>query len=1733
MKHLIKPAVLSMAAATLLFLFLPGNQSDLVRTARATTPGKFTNVSLTATSTTPNTNNTLTIAFTTENDLSEDGIIRFFWQNLNNTSSATLDSMTVDGSPFSGYWQTYPSYSYFEIYLDTSISGGSEVEVTISGIKNMSYEGIQWVGLVSFDAGGDAYNNCTDAGGGDWAWGDCSPFKILIQNGTPELSGLLYGPVGSDDENVGIPATYVNIWSDTYWDYCSSDHLGKFYFYDIPSGNYEMDFWNSDEDITYANPDNETVTVTNGSTTDMGVIRFQLPSVTGVVKRADNNEPIDGANVYFMNVPSPGEGTNDDGTFYLSHVDPGTYYVSIDVNTVEGGGSLVSPDPISVTVSESSTTNMGTIYIETANKTISGTIKYPDGDPVTNAQIGCNKPMGGGSYMNATTEQDGSYELLVGTGSWNCMVDRDWGYQGDFDWVYFDMPELVSFSQPNDVVESKTLNFEVTPVNSTIRGKILKPNGTTYENMINIDVFNMNGFGNWAQTDQSTGNFSVMVPAGTYQISANIWDYNAQWGGPSAETVTIGSNENYNMGTIYLIPKNGLISGTITDTDGNPLNNQFIDCYVPSEYNKWSNGSTDSNGEFSFRAFGGYSYTCMPMTDFGGYGGGSEETYTYLGAPVTVNLPNSNSSVSNVDFEMTRADATISVTTVDSNEDQVNVWGYAYIGGAGGGMGDPMMMGPGMGGPVDNGSGSFKVPSSLCTSSSPCTVNVSTPPGNGSDYTSNGEVEFTTTANSTTEVDIEMVPNNATISGHVVDGDGDVITGIDAFIFADNFAKMAFSDTRVNSDDGSYTMTVAPGSWNLGYFVDPSLGYVIGGAGEKVTAINDRTVTKNLTLREIDSYIEVTVLAPNGNPMSGAFVDASTSAGGMSNMIEDGGGYGGPMMGPMMGPGMMGEMTGSDGKVTIGVPSGSTYYVSAHMPPEFGFISPPKQTVADIESGDTEKLSMQFRESDATVSGTVTIDGSPTYAYVSAWAESGGFTESFAYNGSYTLNVTQGDNWHVNAKAKIGSDFYKSGEKVVSVDEALETLTLELSLAAANIPDPVTATSTAGNQIIASLSDGMTVNAPAGAFSSTQDDSITLTVSPSVEGAKDTDSAQTTSYTYDITVLKNGAEVQSSFNSNVTVSLPYNEDRIEDLGITEDDLGSSYWNEDSGDWNGNSNAVVNTDENVITVSTNHFTNFAITSDGISAPMLNVTSPSDNTEVSVNAVIISGTVSDVNADVTIALDGTSTGTVTVDSEGAFSHTVENMVVGENTITIDASNSVGDAATITRTITYTSGDDDNEGVLNVASGINQDLLVKATNGSTHLQVFDNEGELKATFFAYASHIRTDIQVLTADIDGDGTKEIITAPGEGHSPHVRIFTNKGDFKDHFFAYDATYSGGVKVSTADVDGDYIADIITQPMGNGGPNIRAYSWNGASASFDLINWFMAYQEEFRGDLSLVIADVTGDGLKDIILAPKVNGGPNVRVYSYNSSSSAIELVNWFMAYQGEFRGGVNVSVADVNGDGQKDIVTAPLMDGGPNIRAYQYNSTEEAFELIDWFSAYADTYRGGVNIKLSDIDNDSTSEIITTATNGSPNVRVYKYDATSKEFELVDWFMAYTSTYRGGIFITTSDVDGDSNAEIVTTPLEGGPNVRLYEYNPDDEIFELMDWFMAYQEEFRGGVNIKVTDIDGDGDSDIVTSPASLGGPNIRIYKYDDTAEVMSLDTWFMAFSSYLRTGIKVNTIN
>src|SRR5258708_39188752 len=100
-------------------------------------------------------------------------------------------------------------------------------------------------------------------------------------------------------------------------------------------------------------------------------------------------------------------------------------------------------------------------------------------------------------------------------------------------------------------------------------------------------------------------------------------------------------------------------------------------------------------------------------------------------------------------------------------------------------------------------------------------------------------------------------------------------------------------------------------------------------------------------------------------------------------------------------------------------------------------------------------------------------------------------------------------------------------------------------------------------------------------------------------------------------------------------------------------------------------------------------------------------------------------------------------------------------------------------------------------------------------------------------------------------------------------------------FFAYDSTFTGGVRVASGDVNGDGIGDIITGPGVSGGPNVRVFSGAtmGQPVSPTLLQNFFAYEPTFTGGVFVSAGKLGTNGLADIITGPGAGRAPEVKAF--------------------------------------------------------------------------------------------------------------------------------------------------------------------------------------------------------------------------------------------------------------
>ncbi len=265
------------------------------------------------------------------------------------------------------------------------------------------------------------------------------------------------------------------------------------------------------------------------------------------------------------------------------------------------------------------------------------------------------------------------------------------------------------------------------------------------------------------------------------------------------------------------------------------------------------------------------------------------------------------------------------------------------------------------------------------------------------------------------------------------------------------------------------------------------------------------------------------------------------------------------------------------------------------------------------------------------------------------------------------------------------------------------------------------------------------------------------------------------------------------------------------------------------------------------------------------------------------------------------------------------------------------------------------------------------------------------------------------------------VVVAADAGGGPHVRVLDAQTlTEKFSFYAYNPAFTGGVRVALADVSGDGVPDIITAAGAGGGPHIKVFNGTTGNQLPGPIGSFLAYNGTFLGGVYVASADLDNDGFADIITGAGAGGGPHVRVYSGATGGQLTGPLGSFFAYGATFLGGVRVATGDVDEDGTPDIITGAGAGGGPHVRAF---SGSDGSELAS-FLAFEAGYTGGVHVASGNVDGDGADEILVGEGQGGSRARVF--NAAGDQLREVQ------STPAGEVRVAAGDVNGDGRADII-----------------------------------------------------------------------------------------------------
>ncbi|OWK43777.1 choice-of-anchor Q domain-containing protein [Fimbriiglobus ruber] len=366
-------------------------------------------------------------------------------------------------------------------------------------------------------------------------------------------------------------------------------------------------------------------------------------------------------------------------------------------------------------------------------------------------------------------------------------------------------------------------------------------------------------------------------------------------------------------------------------------------------------------------------------------------------------------------------------------------------------------------------------------------------------------------------------------------------------------------------------------------------------------------------------------------------------------------------------------------------------------------------------------------------------------------------------------------------------------------------------------------------------------------------------------------------------------------------------------------------------------------------------------------------------------------------------------LTLNSSGVLSGTPT--AAGTFSFTVTATNATSESGTVAYTFTVAPAS---------ATGGPAAALVGGTPDGTAKVFTLNNGQLTPgnviTFFPNTTAV---VRTALADVNGDGVPDYIGVTGPGVQNQVVIIDGKTQqILASFSPFEATFTGGLYVAAADLNGDGKADVIITPDQTGGPVVAVYDGaklasgianNTALGQPAQIDRFLGINDpNFRGGARVAAGDINGDGTPDLVVSAGFGGGPRVAIYNGKSvaagTAAPAELVPDFFAFESLLRNGVYVAVGDVNGDGKADLIVGGGPGGAPRVRVVSgaalmstvgLSSLDTAgtpgLELADFFAGDPTT-RGGVTVAAKSLTTPDQTDLITGSGQGLPSsLLVYK----------------------------------------------------------------------------------------------------------------------------------------------
>jgi prolyl-tRNA editing enzyme YbaK/EbsC (Cys-tRNA(Pro) deacylase) len=264
-----------------------------------------------------------------------------------------------------------------------------------------------------------------------------------------------------------------------------------------------------------------------------------------------------------------------------------------------------------------------------------------------------------------------------------------------------------------------------------------------------------------------------------------------------------------------------------------------------------------------------------------------------------------------------------------------------------------------------------------------------------------------------------------------------------------------------------------------------------------------------------------------------------------------------------------------------------------------------------------------------------------------------------------------------------------------------------------------------------------------------------------------------------------------------------------------------------------------------------------------------------------------------------------------------------------------------------------------------------------------------------------------VAAADVNGDGKIDLISANTDGNS--LTVLTNNGSSG---FVPAGNYSVGffpTSIAVADVNGDGKTDLISA---NFSGNSLTVLTNDGSGRFGVAGTYSVG----NNPVSVAVADVNGDGKTDLISADSgFSGAGETLTVLTNNGAGGFVVAGTYSVGNAPY----SVAVADLNGDGKIDLISANLSGNSLTVLT---NNGSGGFVLAGTYSVGNTPY----SATASDVNGDGKIDLI--SANYAGNSLTVLTNNGSGGFVLAGTY--FVGSPRS---VSTADINGDGEIDLIS----------------------------------------------------------------------------------------------------